>query len=143
VIVMLVRQIMTRHVITIGPETPLETARRLLDQHRIRHLPVVVNDRVVGMVSDRDVRSASALNGRRAAVAGIMTSSPVTVSSETRVEDAARLLLDRKIGGLPVVDGSTLTGIVTADDLMRALVAIVEAATLERISVELTGARDA
>ena len=72
-----------------------------------------------------------------------MTPMPVTISSDTRVEDAARILLDRKIGGLPVVDGETLAGIVSGDDLLRALVAVVETATLERISVELTGVGDA
>jgi acetoin utilization protein AcuB len=143
VIVMLVRQIMTRGVVTVSPDTTLPGARRLLDEHRIRHLPVLVNGRLVGMVSDRDLRSAAGMNGRRTAVGGIMTPMPVTVTSDTRVEDAARILLDRKIGGLPVVDGQALTGIVTADDLLRALVTVVEAATLERISVELSGDRDA
>jgi len=143
VIVMLVREIMTRRVITIDADTTLEAARRLLDKHRIRHLPVLANDRLVGMVSDRDLRSAGAMNGRRTVVGGIMTPMPVTISSDTRVEDAARILLDRKIGGLPVVDGETLAGIVSGDDLLRALVAVVETATLERISVELTGVGDA
>jgi acetoin utilization protein AcuB len=141
VIVMLVREIMTRRVITIDADTTLEAARRLLDKHRIRHLPVLANDRLVGM--DRDLRSAGAMNGRRTVVGGIMTPMPVTISSDTRVEDAARILLDRKIGGLPVVDGETLAGIVSGDDLLRALVAVVETATLERISVELTGVGDA
>ena len=65
------------------------------------------------------------------------------MSSDTRVEDAAQLLVDRKIGGLPVVDGQTLSGIVTADDLLRALVIIVSTSTLDRISVELAADRDA
>ena len=142
-IVMLVREIMTRRVVTVTPETPVVEARRLLDEHRIRHLPVVVGERLVGMLSDRDIRSAGTAAARDGVVGAIMTATPVTVSSDTRVEDAAQLLVDRKIGGLPVVDGQTLSGIVTADDLLRALVIIVSTSTLDRISVELAADRDA
>ncbi|HEX6209437.1 MAG TPA: CBS domain-containing protein [Methylomirabilota bacterium] len=59
VIVMTVRDVMTRRLVTIGPETPCDEARRLMDEHRIRHLPVVAGGRLIGMVSDRDVRSAA------------------------------------------------------------------------------------
>jgi acetoin utilization protein AcuB len=143
VIVMFVRQIMTRRVVTVSPDTTLAEARRLLDEHRFRHLPVLVNGRLVGIISDRDLRSAAGANGRQTAVGGLMTPKPFTVSSDTRVEEAARLMLDCRIGGLPVVDGHELVGIVTGDDLLRALVVVVETATLERISVEFTGRRDA
>jgi acetoin utilization protein AcuB len=143
VIVMFVRQIMTRRVVTASPDTTLAEARRLLDDHRIRHLPVLVNGRLVGIVSDRDLRSAAGANGRRTAVGGIMTPKPFTVTSDARVEEAARLMLDHGVGGLPVVDANELTGIVTGDDLLRALLVVVETATLERISVELARHRDA
>jgi acetoin utilization protein AcuB len=72
-----------------------------------------------------------------------MTPAPITIGPRTRIEDAARLLVARKIGGLPVVDGDELVGIVTGDDLLRALIAVIETATLERISVELASRSDA
>jgi acetoin utilization protein AcuB len=141
-IVLFIREIMTRRVVTVSPDTRLAESRRLLDEHRIRHLPVVVDGRLAGIVSDRDLRSAGA-NGRPTAVGEIMTPDPITVGPDTRVEEAARLMLDRRLGGLPVVDDGELIGIVTSDDLLRALLGVIETATLERISVELAGPRDA
>jgi acetoin utilization protein AcuB len=140
VIVMMVQQVMTREVLTIGPDTPCDKARRLMDEHRVRHLPVVAEGRCVGMVSDRDVRSAAVQSS--GAIAGrIMTPDPLTVTPETRVEDAAQLMLDARIGSLPVADGHTLVGIVTYTDLLRAFVRVIETATQERIAVDLSGDR--
>ena len=137
-IVMMVRDVMTRQVVTIGPETRCEKARRMMDEHRIRHLPVVDTGRLVGMVSDRDVRSAaSGLPG--AVAARIMTPDPVTVTSETRIEHAAHLMLDARFGAVPVVDDSALVGIATYTDLLRAFVQVIETATLERIAIEVAG----
>ena len=133
-IVMMVRDVMTRRLVTIGPDAACHEARRLMDEHRIRHLPVVAGARLLGMVSDRDVRSASASPGT---VAGqIMTPDPVTVTSDTRIEHAARIMLDARFGSLPVVDG-TLVGLVTSTDLLRAFVQVLETATLERIAVDI------
>ena len=135
-IVMMVREVMTREVLTIGPDTPCEKAGRFMDEHRIRHLPVVAGGRCVGIVSDRDVRSAAVHPG---AIAGrIMTPDPLTVTSETRVEDAADLMLDARIGSLLVEDGEALVGIVTYTDLLRAFVRVIETATQERIAVDLS-----
>ncbi|PYM66324.1 MAG: hypothetical protein DME11_07650 [Candidatus Rokuibacteriota bacterium] len=132
VIVIMVRDVMTRRLVTIGPETPCDAARRLMDEHRIRHLPVVAGGRLVGMVSDRDVRPAGSQSP--GTVAGrIMTPDPVTVTSETRVEHAARLML--------VADGNALVGIVTYTDLLRAFVQVLETATQERIAVDFSGGR--
>lgn len=139
-IVITVREVMTREVLTIGPETPCDKARHLLDEHRIRHLPVVAGGRLVGMVSDRDVRSAPVQSS--GVIAGrIMTADPVTVTSETRVEHAARLMLDGHFGSLPVADGNALVGIVTYTDLLRAFVRVIETATQERIAVDVSGDR--
>jgi acetoin utilization protein AcuB len=136
VIVMLVREVMTHGLVTIAPETSCAEARRLMDEHRIRHLPVVAGGRLVGMVSDRDVRSASRSPGT--AAGRIMTPDPVTVTPETRIEHAARLMLEARFGSLPVVDGGALTGIVTYTDLLRAFVQVIETATLERIAVDFS-----
>jgi acetoin utilization protein AcuB len=138
VIVMLVRDVMTRQLVTIAPETSCEEARRVMDEHRFRHLPVVAGRRLVGMVSDRDIRSAPTRAGDGDA-ARIMTPDPVTVSPDTRVEHAARLMLDRHFGSLPVTDGHALIGIVTYTDLLHAFVRVVETATLERIEVDFPG----
>ena len=135
-IVMMVRDVMTRRLVVIGPETPCDKARLIMDEYRVRHLPVMADGRLVGMLSDRDVRSA--VRNSPGSVAGrSMTPDPVTVTSEMRIEHAARIMLDGRFGSLPVVDGH-LVGIVTYTDLLRAFVHVLETATLERIAVEVT-----
>jgi acetoin utilization protein AcuB len=137
VIVIAVSDVMTREVITIGPDTPCEKARAVMDEHRIRHLPIVTGGRLVGMLSDRDIRSATGAVSARAD--HIMTRDPVTVTSRTRVEHAARRMLEGRFGALPVVDGDMLVGIVTYTDLLRAFVDVIETATQERIAVDFAG----
>jgi acetoin utilization protein AcuB len=138
-IVILIRDVMKRRLVTITPETTRADARRLLDEHGIRHLPVVAGGRLVGIVSDRDVPAERA--GTPETVAGaLMTRNPVTVTTDTRIEDAARLMLDRKFGALPVVDDGVLTGIVTYTDLLRAFVQVIETATEERIAIDFKAA---
>ena len=136
VIVMMVRDVMTRRLVVIGPETPCDKARLIMDEYRVRHLPVMAGGQLIGMVSDRDVRSAIRSAPDNVA-SRIMTPEPVTVTPETRIEHAARTMLDGRFGALPVVDGH-LVGIVTYTDLLRAFVQVLETATLERITVEVT-----
>jgi len=138
VIVILLREIMSRQLVTVTPDTPLSEARHLLAEHRIRRLPVIAGRRLVGIVSDRDVRSASASHDRTP-VAQIMTRNVVTVTSQMRVDEAARIMLDGRFGGLPVVDGGELTGIVTETDLLRALIDVLETESSERIAVDFGG----
>jgi acetoin utilization protein AcuB len=138
VIVIRVRDVMSRRLVTIEAETSCGVARRLMDEHRIRHLPVVTGGSLIGMVSDRDVRSAATRSPATVA-ASIMTSNPVTVTSDTCVEHAARLMLDERFGSLPVADGDALVGIVTYTDLLRAFVQVIETATEERIAVDYSG----
>jgi len=139
VIVILLREIMRRQLVTVTPDTPLSEARHLLAEHRIRRLPVIAGRRLVGIVSDRDVRSASASHDRTP-VAQIMTRNVVTATSQMRVDEAARIMLDGRFGGLPVVDGGELTGIVTETDLLRALIDVLETESSERIAVDFGGA---
>jgi CBS domain-containing protein len=87
------------------------------------------------MVSDRDLRSA-VREAPGTVARRIMTPDPLTVTSQTRVEHAARLMLDARVGSLPVVEAD-LVGIVTYTDLLRALVHVLETATLERIAVDV------
>lgn len=138
-IVILLREIMSRQLVTVTPDTPLSEARHLLAEHRIRRLPVIAGRRLVGIVSDRDVRSASASHDRTP-VAQIMTRNVVTATSQMRVDEAARIMLDGRFGGLPVVDGGELTGIVTETDLLRALIDVLETESSERIAVDFGGA---
>jgi acetoin utilization protein AcuB len=140
VIVVLVAEVMNRRVVTVAPDATVAEARRLLDERRIRHVPVVAGGRVVGLVSDRDVRSAARGDPECTRVADIMTRDVLTVSPGARVEEAARLMLAHRIGGLPVLERGELIGIVTTTDLLRALVDLLERATLDRIAVDYPGA---
>jgi acetoin utilization protein AcuB len=129
---MLVRDWMQQEVVTLRESDSLARAIELLARRGIRHLPVVREDRLVGLVSDRDLRSAtpSSLSepaDRRAeapsttSVTRIMVREVVTVPPEAALEEAARLLTLRRIGCLPVVEGERLVGIITETDLLRAL----------------------
>jgi len=101
---------------------------------RIRHLLVVEDERLVGIVTDRDIRlnlpsPATSLSVweinyllARLTVGQVMSKYVITVAPDRDVRDAARILLDEKIGALPVLDGERLVGIVTDTDLLRALV---------------------
>lgn len=140
VIVMTVRDVMTRELVTIAPKTSCDEARSLMEVHGVRHLPVVESGRLIGIVSHSDVRCSSP-RAASGVAADVMTAPPVTVSSATRVERAARLMLRSHFGSLPVVDRGTLTGIVTYTDLLHAFVRVVETATEERIAVDFSRLR--
>lgn len=131
---MYVRDKMTRHVITITPDQSLRMARERMHKHGIRRLPVVNNGQLIGMVTDRDVRRAwaspaTALSTHellylldRLTVQEVMTAKVLTVTPDMSLVEAARLLHDHKIGGLPVVDGRLVVGIITEMDLLEAFI---------------------
>lgn len=132
---MLVRDRMTRDVTTVAPTTTLAEALAAIRDNEIRHLPVLDSGRLVGLVSDRDLRLAlpppwaSAADEERRSL-GERTISELMVREDqlivvpptTVVEDAARLFYQNKVGCLPVVEGEDLVGILTASDLLRAFV---------------------
>lgn len=132
---LLVKDSMTREVVTVGPGNTAAEALKLCRERRIRHLPVVEGGRLVGMVSDRDLRSATPALGdpnRTAALEEIrveqaMNTDLVTADPEDPIENSAREMFERRIGSLPVTDGGELVGILTASDVMRALVHLVGA----------------
>jgi acetoin utilization protein AcuB len=135
---MLVRDKMTRDVITITPDQSLRMAKERLRKHGIRRLPVVRDGKLVGIVTDRDVRQAWASPAAslsthellylfdRVTVEEVMTPHPLTVTPETPLLEAARLLHDRRIGGLPVVEGGAVVGIITETDLLGAFIEMFE-----------------
>ena len=136
---MRVRDLMTIRPITVSPDTPMLQARQRMVDERIRHLIVVENDRVVGIVTDRDIRlnlpsPATSLSVweinfllAKLTVGAVMTSAVLVVESARPIAEAARIMIDHKIGALPVVDDGQLVGIVTESDFVRAM-AISDAA---------------
>jgi acetoin utilization protein AcuB len=116
---MLVRNRMSSKVITIDPEEPLDQARALLHRHSIRQLPVLRKGRLVGIITDRDLRGAGA---KAATVADLMTPKPMVIESSASVDEAARVLTAHKIGALPVVDDGKLVGILASADILDAFV---------------------
>jgi len=129
-----VRDLMTTSPITVGPETPVLDARQLMLDKRFRHVLIADGPKLLGIVTDRDIRlnlpsPATSLSVweinyllARLTVASVMTKTLVTVSPRQDTREAARLMLDHKIGALPVVDGGLLVGIITETDLLRAYV---------------------
>lgn len=128
------RDVMHRRMLTIGPETTLRDAIERMVQAEIRHLPVVDTDgRVVGMLSDRDVRVAvgdprealtrEGKNLTNTTVESAMRSVPITVHEDTSLLEIADAFLDERIGAVPVVDAEdVLVGIVSYIDVLAHLV---------------------
>jgi len=128
---MQISDVMTRNVITAPPGMSLALAQRLMDDHRIRHLPVVQEGQLVGLVSDRDLRQAlpsptTTLTQAEftykmgtLAIATCMTRAVVTVPPEADLVHAMRQLLAGPYGCAPVLTGGQLVGIVTAIDVLR------------------------
>lgn len=129
---MFVKDIMQTKVITISPKDTAKTARELMDKHQIRHLPVVEGKKLIGVVTDRDVRHSLAsklvsvevkeiielLDNLK--IEGIMTRDPFTVTPLTPIAEAAEMLVEKKIGCLPVVSRGELVGIITDRDILLA-----------------------
>jgi acetoin utilization protein AcuB len=116
---MLIRDYMSPKVITVGVDCPLAEARALLHKHRFRQLPVLHKNRLVGIVTDRDLRAAVPPKKR---VAEVMTAKPSIVRPDAPIDEAARLLRNLKIGALPVVDRTKLVGLVSTSDMLDAFV---------------------
>ena len=128
---MLVRDCMTKKVETVGPNDALVTAEDVMRLGRIRHMPVVDEGELVGLVSQRDLFHSALVKalgfGTHATqkaretmlVKEAMTSDVTTTTPDTPLADAARLMLDRKIGCLPVVENKKLVGILTEADFVK------------------------
>jgi acetoin utilization protein AcuB len=124
--------------VTVGPRATVAEAEAVLEARRIRHLPVLEGDRLVGLITDRDVRLASMPRPRKEPnhpdallqlirVEQVMTRDPATASPDMPIAEAARRMLEHRYGGLPVVKDGRLVGIITQGDLLKALIALVRA----------------
>ena len=126
-----VREIMSAEVTTLGRNDTLQLAQDIMNLGRVRHFPVLEDGEVVGVMSQRDLYKASLGSvmryGEKAqrefldtiAVKEVMHYPPVTTTSQTSVKEAARLMLEEKVGCLPVLDGTQLVGIVTETDMLK------------------------
>lgn len=138
---MRVGQKMTHNPVTVGPNDTLDKAAKKMNAGRFRRLPVVEKGDVVGILTDRDLRqNLSHLD--RTKINAVMSKPVVTVTPLTTLEHATHLMLQHKIGGLPVVDDrGALVGMITASDMLGAFLSFVGAAGEDssRIDVSLTG----
>ncbi|GIW40448.1 MAG: hypothetical protein KatS3mg076_1025 [Candidatus Binatia bacterium] len=129
---------MTRKVVTVKPLDSIQHARDLMLEHRVNQLPVVEGGRLVGIVTDRDLRDAfpsvfsTARRARRRTdlpddpdritVEMVMTANVLTLGPDATMEDAARLMRKERIGAIPIVEKQKLVGIVTRSDVLDAFV---------------------
>ena len=123
-------ELMSREVITIGSDAPLQTAWRLFKMHRFRHIPVVDEGRIVGMLSDRDLYRAlappelpSTWADEQRSVGDIMSTGVISAHPDTSIRLVADIMFTGRFGAMPIVDPrDQLVGIVTRSDVLRALV---------------------
>lgn len=130
---MKIGEIMTSNPVSVNPDNSMLEATRMLKENGFKHLPVTNGEgkNLVGVITDRDLKRASASNATtleihellylldQVKIGDIMTRSPVTVTPGDSVESAAKLMLKRRIGCLPVLRDNRLTGIVTKGDMLK------------------------
>ena len=131
---------MSRPVITVSPDDPVIEVRAMFNKEHIRRAPVIKNGKLVGVVSETDLINASPSKATslsnwelnylisKITVKHAMAKNPITVDVDTPIEEAARIMADNKIGGMPVVSKGRVTGMITETDLFK-------------IFLELMGAR--
>src|SRR4030066_731392 len=134
---MLVRKKMKKALIPITKDDRMTTAKKILREKNIRHLPVVDGKKLIGLVSNMDIRKAEASPATsleihelhylldKLTVGEIMTRNVITLSPDISVEEAATLLHDNKIGCLPVIEDGNLVGIITENDVMEILIDVM------------------
>jgi acetoin utilization protein AcuB len=133
---------MTRNPVTISPDTPVNEARSIMKREKIHRLPVVdKHDHLLGIVTEKDILYASPSPAtsldvyeisnllNKLKVHSVMTKEVHTITMETAMEDAARIMSENNIGGLPVLEGDIVVGIITESDLFK-------------VFIELFGARE-
>jgi acetoin utilization protein AcuB len=133
---MLVKNWMSTDVVTASPDTRLHDAADLLKTYRIRRLCVVKGDKLVGIVTDSDIKEASPSDATTLSIhelaylltqvklKEILTKDPITIAADKTIDDAAVIMLKYRISSLPVMEGSRLVGIITESDIFKALVTL-------------------
>lgn len=134
---MLVRNWMSKKVITIDENDSMQDAINLIKQHKINMLPVMKKDKLVGVVTDRDLKKASASDATtldvhelmylvsKIKVKDIMSKKPLTIPVDFTIEETACILLDNNISGAPVVDHENqLIGIITQADIFKVVISL-------------------
>lgn len=136
---MLIKDRMSKPVISVEPETPILEALKMMQRENIRRAPVLRDGKLVGIVSDKDILNASPSDATtlsiwelnylvsRIKVSDIMTRDVRTVDESTPIEEAARIMADNKIGGLPVMRDGRVVGLITETDLFRILLELMGA----------------
>lgn len=134
---MFVRDYMTKEPVTASPETPVLEAIRLLKEKGFRRLPILKDGRLVGLVTEKDLKDAIPSKVTtlsvwemnyllsKLTVEEVMVRSVITIQAEAPLEAAALLMEERKIGALPVMEGERLVGIITVTDVMRAFTEVM------------------
>jgi acetoin utilization protein AcuB len=131
-------QRMVRKLHTVKPMDSIRHAREIMEMHRVNQLPVVVGSKLVGIVTDRDLRDATPsvfetshhapgvpdLDAIR--IKDVMTENVLTLSPSASLVEAARLMQRERVGAIPIVDGDRLVGLVARSDVLDAFVAIAE-----------------
>jgi acetoin utilization protein AcuB len=120
---MLIGNLMTYQPKTLSSKDTVQTAAAMMKGGGFRRLPIVEDDRLIGIITDRDIRKhldhADSLT-----IGEVMTTELKTMTPRMSVEDAARLMIKHKIDGLPVMDDGKLVGIVTTTDVMKAFLRV-------------------
>lgn len=137
---MLIKNWMTKAVITTGPDTSMPAAMRLMQAHHIRILPIMKKEKIIGVVTDLDIKRASASDATllevhelhyvvsKLKLKKIMNPDPIVVPLDYTIDEAAEIMTHSKVSGLPVVDHQQrLVGIITETDLFRALISLTGA----------------
>ncbi|XWX04367.1 CBS domain-containing protein [Aggregatilineales bacterium SYSU G02658] len=135
----LVKDWMSKNVLTVDPKTPIAEAYRLMKERKVRRLPVVKDGRLLGIVTLGDVREASPSIATslsvweinylwaQLTVDRVMKTDVIKLSPDATVLEAARLMLEHKISGLPVLENGKIVGIITESDIFRMLVTTEQA----------------
>jgi len=123
---MLIREVMKLNPISIQPDTKLGDAYRILQEKHIRHLPVLEDEKLIGLITDRDLQFATSKFAKKpielsADIRNVMSSPVETTHPSEPIEVAIQRMREFKIGCLPVLDNFNLVGIVTVADLLEAL----------------------
>ncbi len=140
---MKIRDMMTRNPITVGPETQVMEAKRIMKEKKIRLLPVIKGGELVGTITHNDLLEAAPSPATSLSVYELnylfltmkvedIMKNPLTLTPDTPLEEALKIRQEKKIGSFPVMDNGKLVGIVTETDMIRFLVQVLDLKTKDQ-----------